>query len=99
MINDNALVSFTARSVSFDVQTMTVTIASDAIKLTDAQAHAVRAVCVTAMRARQTVYSALMRARRAATTDEQVKAHSEAIKFYEKALNVKLQSDVRELIK
>lgn len=103
MTTQNTVTSFTARSVSFDADSMMLTIRvrkSDAIKqaLTVTQYSAVSAVCVQYMRARMTVMSVLEHARRVHTDIERKKAISQCIKDYEHMLNERMQSELKLLL-
>ena len=103
MTIQNAVTSFSARSVSFDADSMMLIIRvrkADAIKLvlTVEQYDAVSAVCVQYMRARNTVLSALYHARRSHNEIERKNAISQCIKDYEHMLNERMQRELKLLL-
>lgn len=98
MSKDNALHSIQARSVSFDANSMTVTVDNQRHAVDATTARAVVSVCVRYMRERQVVMSALQSARRAHVVQESKDAVSKAIKYYEKELNARMQVEVNALL-
>jgi Ser/Thr protein kinase RdoA (MazF antagonist) len=98
MNQENAITSFTARSVSFNASTMMLRIKEESYTISAARYHAISAICVRYMRERQTVMSALQNARRLHSDIERKNAVSNAIKYYEFELNRRMQIEVKELL-
>lgn len=98
MIDDNALHSMQARSVSFDACSMTVTIDKERHAVDDTIARAVLTVCVRYMRERQVVHSALRYTRTQVRDELSITALSKALKYHEKQLNINMQLEVRALL-
>lgn len=103
MTQENAVVSFSARSIHFDASNMILTIQqrdADAIELalSERQYVDVSAVCNRYMHERHAVVSALQHAIRASKSIDDKDALHTAIKRYDNALNDSMRSEVKLIL-